>query len=75
MENTLKSVKRELSGNQYVQSIFDPVQTHAIYGISSSQEVSELKIKIKNSGLGNRFRQIKNRFGNYILCFKLINKK
>lgn len=74
MENTLREVKRELSGNQYVQSIFDPVQTHAIYGLSSSSEVSELKFKIKNNGLGNRFRQLKNRFGNYILCFKISNK-
>lgn len=67
----LETIKQNLYNGQSVSSIDDPVQTHAIYGLASSSDVYRLKMTLKEEKLANRFRQIKNHFGNYILCFKI----
>ena len=71
METNLKTIKSNLSSGQYINSIFDPVQTHAIYGLKSKAELNEMKLFIKSNNLGNKFRQVKNSFGVYTLCVKV----
>ena len=51
-----------------VERIFDYIQTHAVYGIESKEELLKLKSELKNVG-ANKFRTNKNRFGFFILCF------
>ena len=53
----------------YVQTIFDRVQTHALYGISKSQK-DEAKEALKKIG-AKRFRVVNNDFGMSIICFKI----
>ena len=67
----LTIIKQNLHNGQSITSIDDPVQTHAIYGLASSSDVYRLKNILKEEKLANRFRQIKNHFGNYILCLKI----
>lgn len=57
-------------GGQYVQSLYDPVQTHALYGITK-RSLDDWKEKLgQNKGI-NRFRTVKANSGDYvILCFK-----
>lgn len=62
-------------GNQYVQSLFDNVQTHALYGISRDS-VNDWKEKLsKNKGI-SRFRKVNANSKYYaILCFKYDRSK
>ena len=52
-----------------VQELFDPVQTHAVYGVPHNQ-ADEVKQRLKELG-AVRFRMVKNRYGFTIVCFKL----
>lgn len=52
-----------------VQELFDPVQTHAVYGVPHEQ-ADEVKQRLKQLG-AVRFRMVKNRYGFTIVCFKL----
>ncbi|UOK16813.1 hypothetical protein [Vibrio phage phiKT1024] len=58
------------NGHQ-VAKIFDPVQTHVIHGVRSS-EIDSLKAELKRVG-AVRFRSVKNRYleDTVSLCFKL----
>ena len=63
------------SGRSYIQSLFDPVQNYAIYGITKDQAES-LKISMKASKCISRFRTVKTNGGYYvILCFKYDRSK
>lgn len=54
----------------YIQPLFDPVQTHAVYGVRNDPaEVNEVKRKLKENG-ASRFRVVKNAYGFAIVCFK-----
>ena len=53
----------------YVQTIFDPIQTHALYGITKSQKDDAIE-ELKEIG-AKRFRVVNNRYGFSIICFKL----
>lgn len=55
------------NGQPYVQDIFDPKQTHALYGITKDT-LDSYKKRLKELG-ANRFRQVKVRDGWMILCF------
>ena len=58
------------SRGRYIQTIFDPIQTHALYGITAD-ELPKFKEKLKKLG-ARKFRTC-GRKGFKILCFK-INK-
>lgn len=66
---TLKELNGMTHRGEYIQTVFDPVQTHAWYGLSSKEDLERAKRQLK--GIGNRFRQVKTHGGFYILCFKL----
>jgi hypothetical protein len=51
-----------------VETIYDHRQTHAVYGISDKSELEDIKKALKAKG-ANKFRQVKNNFNRYILCF------
>lgn len=53
---------------RYVQKIFDPIQTHALYGIPV-EDLSEFKKQLRELG-AKRFRQVKASHGFVTLCFK-----
>lgn len=57
----------------YLRELFDPVQTHAIYGLADSFFPS-VRMELKAVGI-TRFRVVKPRKGTYqkvsILCFKM----
>lgn len=59
----------------YVQSVFDPVQTHALYGIPTSK-VDEWKSALKmNKGI-TRLRVVRANCKEWsIICFKYNEKK
>jgi len=71
MENNLDKIKALTQPFMSIQELFDPIQTHAVYGIRDKNDLDVLKYEIKEAKLGNRFRQIKNQYGFYTLCFKL----
>lgn len=54
----------------YIQSIYDPQQNFALYGITSKEELDSFKETLKENKGINKFRQQKVRHsGYYILCF------
>lgn len=55
---------------KYVQSLFDPVQTHALYGIYGKDELERCKFRLSQNPAINRFRVVSNSYGYKILCFK-----
>ncbi len=50
----------------YIQTLFDPQQTHAVYGCTQDS-LDKLKLTLKYLG-ANKFRLVKNN-GFPILCF------
>lgn len=58
------------NSSYYVQKLDDPVQTHAVYGVTNSPaDIQLVKDVLKSKG-ANRFRVVKNDFGKAIICFK-----
>ena len=55
---------------KYVQSLFDPVQTHALYGIYGKDELERCKALLSKNPAINRFKVVSNSYGYKILCFK-----
>lgn len=53
----------------YIQTIFDYVQTHALYGIRKDDAL-EAKRLLKEAGASS-FRVVNNDFGLVIVCFKM----
>lgn len=60
---------------KYVQSLFDPIQTHALYGIYGKDELERYKSRLSQNPAINRFRVISNSHGYKILCFKYNSTK
>lgn len=71
MERELKIVRQHLEDGQYINPLFDPVQTHAIYGIDDLSEIIRLKKILKYNKLAYKFRNVKTNYGSYILCFRV----
>jgi len=67
-KNDFSNVTYQFRGS-YVQTIFDPVQTHALYGVSKTQK-DEAKAALKEIG-AKRFRITSTKFGFAIICFKI----
>lgn len=67
MNSKLNGVLCNFHPERYVQKMFDPVQTHALYGITESA-VADIKIRLKDLG-ATRFRVVKTRSAFRILCF------
>ena len=68
MTSEIRDVVRQFRGS-YIQTIFDPVQTHALYGVTKSDR-DEAKAALKKAGAG-RLRVVSNRHGFVIICFKV----
>ena len=66
----IQDIKKLVSGFSYfkIDTLFDPIQTHAIYGISKC-DIEPIKNKLKP--IANRFRKVKANNDSYILCFKI----
>ena len=58
-----------VSYGMYVQTIADPHQTHALYGVSKDN-LEHWKEKIKSIG-GKSLRVVTNHYGYKIVCFRL----
>ena len=69
-QSSMRKKLNNLHGNaqRYFATLFDPVQTHGLYGISKD-EVDTFKKKLKELG-ANRFRVVKASGDFRILCFK-----
>lgn len=68
---TIKAITSTRFQGSYIQELFDPVQTHAIYGVSKSR-MNEAKDMLKKHG-AKRFRIVNPRAAKdlVIICFKL----
>jgi len=53
-----------------VRTLFDPVQTHAVYGVHPDN-VAKVKSELKEEFKATRFRVVTAGTGNKIVCFKL----
>ena len=71
MEGSIELIEKKLEKGEWINTLFDPIQTHAVYGILSKENLNNIKSYIKDKKLGSHFRQIKTRYGSYILCFKI----
>ena len=70
MKNNLQSIENEILDGEYTQKLFDPVQTHAVYGVTLSR-VDKVKEIIKKHG-GKRLRMVTANCKAFrIICFKL----
>jgi hypothetical protein len=56
-----------------VRELFDPIQTHAVYGVYPC-EVDSIKLALKEKLNATRFRIVTNMMGGKIICFKLKRK-
>ena len=68
MTPEIHDVVRQFRGS-YIQTIFDPVQTHALYGVTKSFK-HEAIAALKNAG-AQRLRTVSNRQSFVIICFKI----
>lgn len=68
MREKFDTVTDQFRGS-YISTIFDPIQTHALYGVSKTQK-DEAKAALKKIG-AKRFRVVNNDFGMSIICFKM----
>jgi hypothetical protein len=67
MSRKLDNRFKGFNNDRYVQTLFDPVQTHALYGLTK-ETIDSFKKQLKELG-ANRFRTVSTRFGFKILCF------
>jgi hypothetical protein len=69
--NKLSKITQHRQGT-YIQKLFDPVQTHAIYGVSAESLLS-VKKELKEAG-ATHFRVLTPRSAKYlrIICFKYL---
>jgi hypothetical protein len=69
-------VNKEFMFDDYnVKPIWDYTQTHCVTGIGDSWRLGVIKKALKEKG-AYKFRQVKNSFGRYTLCFdgtKMLN--
>ena len=57
-------------GGTYIQSIYDPHQNYALYGLHDKEDLNDAKEKMKDNKGITKFRQVKVKHsGYYILCF------
>ena len=68
MTKEILNVLNKFPGSS-IQKIFDPCQTHAIFGIDKSDK-EKAKTMLKEAG-ASRFRISTNKFGFAIICFKI----
>jgi len=64
----LRSITSQFEGS-YVKTLHDPIQTHALYGVSN-EDVYRAKLELSKVG-AVRFRLVKTSYGLTIVCFKL----
>ena len=68
-ESKITSINRGI----YIQKIYDPIQTHAVYGITK-EDLDKVK-KVLTDYKCSRFRTVKTRTNFIILCFKSLEIK
>lgn len=61
-------------GGRYVQSIFDPVQNYALYGLTA-HDIDRYKDILKNELKANKFRTVTTKYQYKILCFNYEKSK
>lgn len=61
-------------GGRYVQSIFDPVQNYALYGLTA-HDIDRYKDILKNELKANKFRTVSTKYQYKILCFNYEKSK
>jgi len=66
------TLKGYLGRGEYTRTLFDPIQTHGWYGITSKTRIEEIKKQLKHLSIAkvNNFRIVKAGCGYYILTFK-----
>lgn len=71
IEASIERLSRNLKPSQYIRTLFDPVQTHAVYNVTLD-EVDAVKNELK-AVKATRFRIVKTQLieNNCIVCFKL----
>lgn len=52
-----------------VRELFDPVQTHAVYGVPANCE-SQVRDELRAMG-ATRLRKVKTAYQSLIICFKM----
>ena len=67
MSNIIWKALPSVSSGMYYQTLFDPHQTHGLYGVRVD-DVQYWKDFLKKHG-GKKFRVVKNCYGNAIICF------
>jgi hypothetical protein len=68
MKPEIKDITSKFNGS-YIQTIFDSVQTHALYGVTKSFK-NEAVSALKEAG-AKRLRVVSNTFGFVVICFKI----
>ena len=67
MSNVIWKELPPVNSNMYYQTLWDPYQTHGLYGVSVN-DVPYWKEYLKKHG-AKRFRVVKNPYGRAIICF------
>lgn len=68
IKEAIRTVRSQFAGT-YVQDLFDPIQTHGVYGLTDLT-LPKVKEMLKNAG-AKRFRTVKiTQSDRRILCFK-----
>lgn len=57
-----------------VRTLFDPVQTHAVYGVHPNN-VAKIKSALKDQVNATRFRIVTSGLGSKIICFKMLDQR
>ena len=69
-QTTLGQIAKSFTESGHVKELFDPVQTHALVGVSPDS-VNELKLVLRQQLKATYFRIVSNKVGTKIVCFKL----
>ena len=67
MNNMLKAMQN-ISSRHYIKTLFDPVQTHAVYAVHYD-DLEQVKERLREAG-AKRLRVVKASVDLRIVCFK-----
>ena len=74
LNSQLMKVAKDIGGyssNYYINTLFDPVQTHSLHGVRT-EDVPRVKEELKKLG-AKKFRMVSAGNGNKIICFDASN--
>jgi len=67
-------IQRRYNSGCYVQTLFDPIQTHALYGVRKEDKI-EIRHILKDECGVTHIRMVNNGYGYTIICFKIKKNK